>query len=174
MYGEPVEMAAAGVLHQIISANMFRILDPYVIAHDIGAVFTDGLTYLMYSDAKGLKESFIPDVSFIRKTNLPPEFDLSKPHPGAPDLAVEIMSPDDKAIAVEAKVRLYFDKGTEEVWVAYPTLGSQSLHQYRRGSTTARIYREPDEVVDTSVMFPGLEGLTVAAIFRLPAWALDT
>ena len=172
--GEIVEMAAAGVLHQLIIRNVFRILDPYVEEHNLGTVLTDGLTFLMYSDAGGLKDSFVPDVSFSRKDNIPAGFEITKPHPGVPDLAVEVVSPNDKATEIQQKIQIYLDKGTEEVWVAYPIPGSQSLHQYRRDSTTARIYREPDEVVDTSVMFPGLEGLTVAAIFRLPNWALDT
>ena len=169
--GELVEMSAAGVLHGIIIGNIYRIVDPYVMEHEIGTVLMDGVTYLMYSDPRSLKDSFIPDLSFIRNENIPANFDVSRPHPGIPDLAVEVVSPNDKAVDVQDKILAYLDKGTEQVWVAYPEVGSQSLHQYIRGSSTIRIYQEPDEEVDTSAIFPTLQGLTVAAIFKLPKWA---
>jgi Uma2 family endonuclease len=169
--GELVEMSAAGVLHGIIIGNIYRIVDPYVMEHEIGTVLMDGVTYLMYSDPRSLKDSFIPDLSFIRNENIPSNFDVSKPHPGIPDLAVEVVSPNDKAVDVQDKILAYLDKGTEQAWVAYPEVGSQSLHQYVRGSSTIRIYQEPDEAIDTSAIFPDLQGLTVAAIFKLPKWA---
>lgn len=169
--GQIAEMAAAGVLHQIIISNVNFPIEAYIRQNPIGSVFVDGLIFLMYSDEAGLKESFIPDLSFVRNDNFPADLDITKPHPGVPNLAVEVISPNDKAADIQEKIRIYLEKGTEEVWVAYPELGSQSLHQYRRGSSTVRIYQEPDDVIDASAFFPGLEGLTVEAIFKLPAWA---
>lgn len=169
--GEMVEMAAAGVLHHIVIGNIYYPLETYNRHHEIGSVFMDGLTYLMYSDPRTLRDSFIPDVSFIRSANIPADFDISKPHPGAPDLAVEVISPNDKAIDVQDKILTYLEKGTEQVWVAYPDLGNQSLHQYLQGSSTVRIYQKPEEAIDTGDLFPGLDDLTVAAIFKLPKWA---
>ena len=169
--GEIIEMAAAGILHNIIIGNIFRVLDFFVVRHELGSVFTDGLTYLMYSDPSTLKDSFISDVSFIRNTNTPAEFDIIKPHPGAPDLAVEVISPNDKAVNVQDKILTYLEKGTEQVWIAYPDIGNQSLHQYHKGSSTIRIYQKPDEAIDTGELFPGLNDLTIATIFKLPKWA---
>ncbi|MBZ0303633.1 MAG: Uma2 family endonuclease [Anaerolineae bacterium] len=173
IHGELIEMTAAGVLHQIIIGNFFRTLDPFASEHGLGAVFTDGLTYLMHSDPRSLRHSFVPDVSFIRRENIPAGFDLRKPFPGVPDLAVEVVSPNDKAVDVQEKILIYLEKGAEQVWVAYPEPGRQSLHQYRRDQSTMRIYQKPEEVIDTSALFPGLEALTVATIFSLPAWATD-
>ncbi len=167
--GEVVEMAAAGILHQIVVGNFFRILKLYVTEHEDGAMFTGGLTYLMNSDPRSLKDSLVPDVSFIRAEHIPVDFDITRPHTGVPDLAIEVVSPNDKASEVLEKIGIYLDKGTEQVWVAYP--GSQSLHQYRRGSATVQLYQKPEEAIDASAFFPGIEGLTVAAILRLPAWA---
>lgn len=169
--GEIVPMAAAGVLHQIIIGNIYRPLDSYTQQHEVGTVFTDGLTYLMHSDPRSLKHSFVPDVSFIRKENFPAGFDIRKPFPGAPDLAVEVISPNDKATEIQEKILTYLENGTEQVWVAYPQPGSQSLHQYLRDSSTMRIYQKPEEAIDASAFFPGIEGLTTEAIFKLPVWA---
>lgn len=167
--GEVVEMAAAGILHQIVVGNFFRILNLYVTEHEDGAMFTGGLTYLMHSDPRSLTDSLVPDVSFIRAENIPAGFDITRPHPGVPDLAIEVVSPNDKASEVQEKIAIYLDRSTEQVWVAYP--GSQSLYQYRRGSATVQLYPKPDEAIDASAFFPGIESLTLAAIFRLPRWA---
>lgn len=69
--GQVIEMPGGGGLHHVVVSNAVRILDPYVIRKDIGSIFPDGLHYLMYSPTSGLKDSFVPDVSFIRNENIP-------------------------------------------------------------------------------------------------------
>jgi Uma2 family endonuclease len=69
-------MATAGVAHQIIARNVQRLLDAYVVTHQNGEVFFDGLTYLIHSEAGGLKDSFVPDVSFIRRENIPANLEV--------------------------------------------------------------------------------------------------
>lgn len=166
--GEIIAMSPVGGLHHIIVSNIALLLELYVRRTGVGSVFPDGLIYLMGSDTKGLKNSFVPDVSFIHRDSIPADWDIAKPYPGAPDLAVEDMSPDDKAPLIIQKVRTYLDKGTREVWVIYPD--SRELHQYRAGSDTVRIYRGT-ETVDAGILFPGIENLTTTAIFTLPDWA---
>jgi Uma2 family endonuclease len=168
--GELVAMTAAGGVHQIIAGNIIRILDAYVVRHDLGVVFPDGMTYLMNSPAKGLKDSFVPDVSYIKHENVPENWNVSKPHPGAPDLAVEIVSPGDDVTKLHQKLRTYLDMGTIQVWVVHPTL--KEIHQYTKHEPdTARIYKG-SATVDAEALFPAIEGLTTAAIFRMPKWAL--
>jgi Uma2 family endonuclease len=168
--GEVVEMNAAGMTHQLIARNIQRPLDAYVIAHEIGEVFADGLTYLMFSESKGLKDSFVPDVSFIRYENLLPMSDPTKPYPGIPDLAVEVVSPGDDADKLIFKVRTYLEKGTEQVLVIYQS--TREVYQYRRDKNPEiRIYRG-SQTLDLDAMFPGLQ-LTTDMIFTLPKWVSD-
>lgn len=165
--GELKEMAAAGVQHGFIAMNTQRVFDAYVLSREIGAVLPDGVTYLMFSISKHLKDSFMPDMSFIYKENLPADFDLAKPHPGVPDFAVEVFSPGDDAEDILTKVRTYLEKGTKQVLVMYPK--TQQVYQYRPEQPDyARIYRTGK--IDLDDMFPDLE-LTVEMIFALPAWA---
>jgi Uma2 family endonuclease len=167
--GEMIEMATAGVAHHLIGGNVYRHLDPFVVARGIGVVFFDGLTYLMFSEAKRLKDSFVPDVSFIRLTNLLPNFDVSKPYPGVPDLAVEVVSPNDSAEVLQTKLRTYLEKGTEQVWIVYPS--TKEVYQYRRDrGPEPRIY-SGSQKMDVEDLFPGLE-LTTDMIFALPPWAV--
>jgi len=51
--------------------------------------------------------------------------------PGAPDLAVEVVSPTDLAGEVAKKVEEYLEAGTELVWVAYPQ--TRHVVVYRSG-----------------------------------------
>lgn len=136
--GEVVEMAAAGVVHHIVAGNIYDPLKAYNQENSAGAVFFDGLTYLMFSD------------------------------PGIPDLAVEVISPNDKAEDVQDKLRTYLDKGTEQVWIVYPR--TRQVYQYRRDNNPpVRIY-SGDARMHIETLFPGLE-LTLSAIFHLPVWA---
>lgn len=167
---EVVAMTAAGMTHQILAMNILRILDKYVNEKDIGLILPDGMTYLMNSLSKGLKDSFVPDVSFVQHENIPEGFDPDKPHPGAPDLAVEIISPGDDADMVQTKVRTYLEQGTKQVWIVYPK--SKEVHQYTSKKTDqSRIYRGSTKI-DAEAIFPKIEGLTTDAIFDLPVWAI--
>lgn len=162
-------MNAAGFIHNIVGMNILRPLDAFVLQNNLGAVFYDGLTYLMFSDAKGLKDSFVPDISFIRLANILPMPDVSKPYPGIPDLAIEVISPGEDADDVQTKLRTYLAKGTEQVWLVYPT--TKELHQYRRDNNPEiRIYRG-SQTLDLADLFPNLE-LTTDQIFTIPEWAL--
>jgi Uma2 family endonuclease len=61
-----------------------------------------------------------PDVSFIRLAQLQPDKIPEQFIPGAPDLAVEILSPSSRWSEVEGKIADYFVAGTRLVWVVDP------------------------------------------------------
>jgi Uma2 family endonuclease len=115
--GELVEMPAAGGTHGLIVKIVLRRLDPFVVADDLGEVFGDGVGYIISRDPDVVR---VPDVSFIARERLPaggvPEGFI----PFAPDLAVEIVSPNDRAQEVHAKVREYLAAGTRMVLVLWP------------------------------------------------------
>lgn len=167
--GEIVEMVAAGVVHSILGANIIGILQPFVKQHRIGAVLQDNATFLMFSLSTHLKDSFVPDVAFIRNENVPPGWNPNKPHPGTPDLAIEIVSPGDDAENLQKKCRTYLDKGTQEVWILYKA--THEIHQFKSDGTV-RVYRDLVEAMDVEALFPGLHTLTLEAIFDLPDWAV--
>jgi len=168
MDGAVHDMSPVGVLHHLIAGNIFRILDAFVLQTGSGTVFMDGLIYLMHSETRGLRHAYVPDVSYIRTASIPGGWQIAKPFPGVPNLAVEVMSPDDKAEGVEVKVQTYLSKGTEEVWVVFPEARTINQH-YHSQVETVRRYSESTQI-DTSALFPGLE-LTTDQIFQLPPWA---
>lgn len=165
--GEWFEMAAVGAVHHMVGSNVYDPLQSFVKSRDLGVVFFDGMTFLMFSPQPRLKNSFEPDVSFISNENIPADWDPEKPHPGVPDFAVEVVSPSDEADKIALKVQTYLEKGTAQVLVLYAK--AREVHQYRRSQPgISRIYRTGR--IDLDELFPGFE-LTVESVFTLPEWA---
>ena len=71
------------------------------------------------------------------------------PIPGAPDLAVEVISPTERASESQDKVRAYLRNGTREVWQIFPRSRTVSVH-----TPTGRIVLEPGSAM-TSALLPG-------------------
>lgn len=71
------------------------------------------------------------DVSFIKADRVPKED--SGYLEIAPDLVVEVNSPNDKAKDIRDKVQFWLNAGTDTVWVVEPT--SREVTVYRRGET---------------------------------------
>jgi Uma2 family endonuclease len=51
------------------------------------------------------------------------------PVPGAPDLAIEVISPTERASESHEKVRAYLKNGTTEVWQIFPKSRTLEIHQ---------------------------------------------
>lgn len=164
IHGELIESMAVGGLHAIITNNLYDILKPYATAHKLGLVFGDSLLYRIQGTTDDLRDAFVPDVSFIRKANIPKDWDIKRPFPGSPDLAIEIMSPGDDADELLDKVRQYLKHGTEQVLIVYPE--SREIHQYKRGERVVYTYHA-DDSIDLSPLLPGLS-IAVSSIFELP------
>ncbi len=164
--GEIVEMSPVGIEHAIIADNVYRVLFQFVTKNNLGYVFSADLIYVLKEDkAEKLRDTCVPDTSFVRRGRFPKEFNIKKPFPGAPDLAVEVMSPDDKAEDMEAKIGAYFEAGTDQVWVLYPKRAS--LHQHRRVDLKiVRVYQGSD-VIDAESLFPDLQ-LAAQDLFAMP------
>ncbi|MBC7812531.1 MAG: Uma2 family endonuclease, partial [Burkholderiales bacterium] len=150
--GEIVEMAAVGILHHFIVGNLYHILDTWVRALETGFIFPDGLLFHLFREGKRIKGSRVPDLSFVRKGSIPKGWNIERPFPGAPALAIEVMSPDDSSEEVLKKVREYLAAGSEQVWVVYPQ--PRELHQFRRGVSDVRTYTG-SETIDVDTLFPG-------------------
>ena len=94
-----------------------------------------------------------PDVCFVRKERLAggrvPPGDLRL----APDLAVEVLSPNDVAVEVEQKVEEYLRVGVRLVWIVVPETRTVRVH---RSDGTVSLLHERDVIKGEAV----LEGFT--------------
>jgi Uma2 family endonuclease len=163
--GEIIHMSPVGIQHVIIAANAYEILKPFVTTHKLGYVFTDSLIYVLERSPQGkVVLTRIPDASFVRRGRLTKDFDLKKPFPGAPDLAIEVVSPQETADTILEKVRDYLEHGSEQVWVLYSD--HKEWHQYINGEDIVHIYRAGD-TFEAPTLFPGLT-IVIADLFTLP------
>ena len=70
---------------------------------------------------------------------------------GAPDLAVEVLSPGNTRREIAAKVRDYLAAGAGAVWVVDPSRGTVMVHSPDRGSETLT----GGDVLDGGTILPG-------------------
>lgn len=114
--GELVVMANSGVEHGYIATILVMFLASFVRSHKLGIICDSSTAFTM---KLGNKRS--PDVSFIAKERLQGLKRLPQGSwQGAPDLAIEILSPNNTVAEIHLKIVEYFENGTRLVWVINP------------------------------------------------------
>ncbi len=98
--------------HGVIQNNIGAEIRDYLKKNPIGLVSGDANFRIWPERAR---ESRAPDVSFIAKERLPK--DLNRYLPMVPDLAVEILSPEDSFSRMMEKVDDYLQNGVKLVWI---------------------------------------------------------
>ena len=108
-------MSALAVL---VATKLSRRLDEYCEPRKLGWVLGEGASYQCFPDEPAKVRK--PDVSFIRRGRLPDECPPDGHIRLAPDLAVEVVSPNDLYYEVEQKVAEYRAAGVRLIWIVSP------------------------------------------------------
>lgn len=127
--GELIPVPSPTLEHQLI---VQRILLPLVVYLDarpgIGLAASD-VEFALDSDHR-----VRPDV-FVLLSDRLAAVDMQKvPVPGAPDIAVEVISPSERSFDTQQKSQAYLRHGTQEVWQVYPK--SKAIVVHRAGAST--------------------------------------
>lgn len=122
--GRLVREPQPGDQHGEIGAELTAILVNYLAEHRVGRIRTAS-GYVLRRAPLVIRA---PDVSFVRENRLPRE-KQSELFEGAPDLAIEIVSPSNSASDLQEKIAEYLEAGTQLVWVIYPRTRSVAVHQ---------------------------------------------
>ncbi len=156
-----VEMPGAGGIHAALVMRLVLLLHSFVSQHRLGRVFADGLAYILRRDPDTVR---IPDVSVVRRERIPPTGIPEGFWPGPPDLAVEIVSPTDRAEDVHDRVHDYLAAGTSLVWVLWPRARAVTVH------TPDGLARElgPNSELHGEPVLPGFR-VGIAELFALDA-----
>jgi Uma2 family endonuclease len=115
--GELRKMAPAGYLHGRLAINITTPLDRYVRAHNLGVVCAAETGFKLASNPDVVRA---PDVAFIRRQRVEEVGDVEGYWPGAPDLAVEVISPSDTYADVQEKVVDWIEAGARMVILVMP------------------------------------------------------
>ncbi len=145
------------VLSSWVGGQVYFELNAFLRENPIGWAWPADLGYACFSDAP--KKVRKPDVSFIRKERLPEGLTSEGYEYITPDLAVEVVSPDETSYEVEAKVIEYLDAGVSLIWIIHPEVRTVRIH---RGDGSVSWLRDKD----------GLSGEGVVPGFRCPVSAI--
>lgn len=115
--GELRVMTPAGFEHGDIALEIGARLKRYAQQHHLGRV-VGAETGFRLSRAPDTVRA--PDAAYVSAARLPPREERQQFLDVAPDLAVEVVSPSDRAIAVTEKALAWLAAGTSVVWVVYP------------------------------------------------------
>ena len=150
-------MTPAGSEHGDLTNELAFQLTRHVKAHQLGRIYAAETGFILARNPDTVRG---PDVAFVRsdrasKTQTTGFFD------GAPDLAVEILSLNDRAPAVLAKVHDWLGAKCRAVWVVDPSSQTISVYEPDRA---ARILGADDNLTGGDIV-PGFD-LKVSEVFR--------
>jgi Uma2 family endonuclease len=137
------------VLSNWVAGRLHRFIDVFVDDRHFGWTWGSAQGYVCFPNS--LRKVRFPDVSYVSRDRLP-EGPTSEGYIYiAPDLAVEVVSPNDTAYEVESKVLEYLEAGVALVWVIDPE--ARTAHIYR-GDRSSDWLREDGELSGEDVL-PG-------------------
>lgn len=155
-------MAGSGDEATTIGGLILTALNVYVLPRRLGRVTGADGVYKF----PGAETGLLPDVGYYRAERRSLIVDRRKPIPFAPDLAVEVASPDQLAEAMAVKARTYLVGGTLLVWVVWPGHASIDIWHPRRHSGPVATLGA-GETLDGGDVLPGFT-LPVADVFTDP------
>lgn len=150
------EKEMPGARHSGVSTRLARKLGNFVEAHSLGEIYQEASFQI------GTHER-IPDMAFITAARLPPEGEPESKWLIPPDLAVEVISPNDFYDNVHAKALEYLAAGVREVWLVSPE--HQHVILYR--STTNILAVPADGELVSEQLLPGFR-CPLREIFNQP------
>jgi Uma2 family endonuclease len=119
--GVLVKKSAPTPRHQIIQANLFRLMSNYVFDNDLGIVLCAPVD--VYVDDFSVPQ---PDMLFIAKDNA--GIITEDGVMGAPNLVIEIVSPSSVRRDRKDKRLLYERRGVQEYWLVDPANRSVEVY----------------------------------------------
>jgi Uma2 family endonuclease len=127
--------------------KILRLIGNHVEAEQLGDTYAE-TGFIVERDPDTVKG---PDVSFVRSERLATITKPEKHIPFAPDLAVEVISPNDRDDEVEEKVQMWLKAGSPLVWLVDPA--SRTVVVYRPDAEPVTL-RE-DQEIDGGDVIPG-------------------
>ena len=151
--GEIIEKPMPTRPHAAIQLFLGAALFQFLARTGIGRAFTE---FRCIFGAPGQVRTYVPDLTYVAKERLTEDLYLHT----APDLAIEILSPDQDAGRFLDKIQFYLRHGVRLVWVVDP--GRETVTALLPGED-ARVLT-PGDTLDGGKVLPGFS-ISVAEIF---------
>lgn len=124
--GRLISEPPPGARHGRIAMRLGFALEGHAREHANGVVLTCDTSFVLRRNPDTVRA---PDVAWVNRERYLALADESRPIPGPPDLAVEVLSPRDRPNEMHAKVRDYLTAGASLVWVVDPQNRQVCIHQ---------------------------------------------
>jgi Uma2 family endonuclease len=144
--GRVIRMSPPGWQHGVIVGRLLLLLGAHLQGRNIGVVVTE-VGFKLRTNPDTVRG---PDVAFVRQERIPTER-VRGYWSGAPDLAIEVLSPNDTSKDIDAKVSDYLSTGVSDVVVIDPE--AETVTRYRPGQQ-AEVIRRGGEL-DLADVVPG-------------------
>jgi Uma2 family endonuclease len=155
--GELITLPPAKSLHSRIARSIFLAIQAVLDKHGLYEAFAEA-GYILAHHPLTIRQ---PDVSMLSKERIRSTAGDNY-FEGAPDLAVEIVSPSDSAEDLEIKVNQYLQCGAKQVWIAYPK--TRKVHVFSGGKAGAIL--DENETLEGADLLPGFS-TKVADLFAV-------
>lgn len=143
------EMEPPGAEHGIVALRIGRLLANHVIDGDLGFAFASETGFKLRSDPDTVRA---PDASFVSRERADALGRIPRGYwPGPPDLAFEVVSPNDRRTKVEAKALDWLAAGTAAVVVVDPALRTATVYRARDDIRILTV----DEPLELGDVIPG-------------------
>lgn len=156
--GQTVELAPMGAYDVWLASELTEYLKSFVRQHQLGRAVQE----MLFDLGATMRRKRRPDVAFVSYERWPRQqrVPYTEAWEVVPNLAVEVVSPTDRAHDLMNKVAEYFRAGVECVWVVWPL--QQQIHVYE-SPTSVRILTRTDTLRGEPVL-PHFQ-LQLAALF---------
>ena len=131
--GELQMMSPTGDEHGVVTAALTIRLGAFVMEHALGVIFGAESGFQLEHDPDTV---LAPDIAFVERQRFAATGLSRKFWKGAPDLAVEVLSPSDRAGQAADKAQAWLAHGTHQVWIVDPKNRTVTIH-HREGQVVA-------------------------------------
>jgi Uma2 family endonuclease len=155
--GELRRMSPAGDEHGLVGMELAIPLGSHVKKNKLGKLYLAETGFLIKTDPDTVRA---PDIAFVRMERIKETPGIKGYRVGAPDLAVEVVSPGDTVSEIEEKVAEWLEGGARMVLVVSPKLHTVTVY---RSLTDIVTLTEKDKL-DGADVVPGFQ-MNVVEIF---------
>ena len=142
-----IDMAPASAFHGMVASSIHYLIYTHVKRNHLGEVTAAETGFLLARDPDTVRAA---DVGFISAARIPASGVPPTGYwPLAPDLAVEVVSPNDDPDEILEKIEEYLNAGTKMVWVVYPKRKSVAVYRTPRES---KIFRGEEKLLGEDVL----------------------
>jgi len=149
--GELITLSPTMPEHNGVRDTLLVVLRNFLAGRGLGRVWSEQAFHLFGDTVR------IPDIAFVRAGRSIEPRQLPE---GAPDLAVEVISPSNTSREIDRRISDYFAAGCKRVWLVYPEHREIYIH-----GAAGVVRRREHEILDDPEFLPGFS-VKISSLFE--------